>query len=135
MKRCTMDTNIITAFLKKELKVVKRVSDYLEFFDRLFINVISYYEILRGLKDLGDEEKLRRFEEFIQENELVSIRKETIEKAAEIYAYLKKDGKLIEDADILMASIAIVEDFVLITDNISHFERVKGLSTENWLES
>ena len=135
MKRCTLDTNIITAFLKKEVKVVKRVSDYLEFFDRLSINVISYYEILRGLKDLGDEEKLRRFEEFIQENELVSIRKETIEKAAEIYAYLKKDGKLIEDADILMASIAIVEDFVLITDNISHFERVKGLSTGNWLES
>ncbi len=59
MKRCTLDTNIITAFLKKELKVVKRVSDYLEFFDRFSINVISYYEILRGLKDLGDEEKQR----------------------------------------------------------------------------
>jgi len=56
MKRCTLDTNIITAFLKKELKVVKRVSDYLEFFDRLSINVISYYEILRGLKDLGNDE-------------------------------------------------------------------------------
>jgi predicted nucleic acid-binding protein len=78
MKRCTLDTNIITAFLKKELKVVKRVSDYLEFFDRLSIDVISYYEILRGLKDLGDEEKLRGFEGFIQENELVSIFKPPI---------------------------------------------------------
>lgn len=135
MKRCTLDTNIITAFLKKDLRVVKRVSDYLEFFDRLTINIISYYEILRGLKDLGNEEKLRRFEEFIQENELVSITKETVEKAAEIYAYLKKDGNLIEDADILMASIAIVEGLVLITDNISHFRRVKGLRTQNWLEN
>ena len=117
------------------MRAVERVSDYLEFFDRLTINIISYYEILRGLKDLGDEEKLRGFEEFIQENELISIRKETIEKAAEIYAYLKKEGNLIEDADILMAAIAIVEDLVLITNNISHFKRVKGLETENWIEN
>ena len=135
MKKCTMDTNIITAFLKKDLRVVKTVSEYLEFFDRLTINIISYYEILRGLKDLGDEKKLRRFGEFIQDNELVYIRKKTIEKAAEIYAYLKKDGNLIEDADILMASIAIVEDLVLITNNISHFRRINGLMTENWLDN
>jgi len=135
MKRCTLDTNIITAFLRKDLTVVKTVSDYLEFFDRLTINIISYYEILRGLEDLGNEQKTMRFEEFIQENELVSIRKETIEKAAEIYAYLKREGNLIEDADILMASIAIVEDLVLITNNISHFRRVEGLRTENWLEN
>lgn len=78
MKRCTLDTNIITAFLKKDLRVVRRVSDYLECFERLKINIISYYEILRGLKDLGNEEKLRKFEEFVQENELVSITKETV---------------------------------------------------------
>jgi tRNA(fMet)-specific endonuclease VapC len=114
---------------------VERVSDYLEFFNKLTINIISYYEILRGLKDLGNEEKLRRFDKFIQENELVFIKKDTIEKAAEIYAYLKKEGNLIEDADILMASTAIVEDLVLITNNIKHFKRVKGLRTDNWLQN
>ena len=133
MKRCTLDTNIITAFLKNDSRVVERVSDYLEFFDKLTINIISYYEILRGLNDLGNKEKLRRFEEFVQENEFVSIRKETVVTAAEIYAYLKKQGNLIEDADILMASIAIVEDLVLITNNIKHFKRIKRLVTENWL--
>jgi len=133
MKRCTLDTNIITAFLKNDLRVVQRVSDYLELFEKLTINIISYYEILRGLKDLGNEEKLKRFENFVQENELVSIRKETIEKAAEIYAYLKKEGNLIEDADILMASTAIVEDLILITNNIKHFKRVKGLKIDNWI--
>ncbi len=135
MKRCTLDTNIITAFLKNDSRVVERVSDYLEFFDKLTINIISYYEILRGLKDLGNDEKLRMFDNFIQENELVFITKDTIEKAAEIYAYLKKEGNLIEDADILMASTAIVEDLVLITNNIKHFKRVKGLRIDNWLQN
>ena len=127
MTRCTLDTNIITAFLKNDLRVVDRVSDYLEHFDKLTINIISYYEILRGLKDLANDEKIRIFEDFILENELVSIKKETVEKAAEIYAYLKKEGNLIEDADILMASTAIVENLVLITNNIRHFKRIKGL--------
>ena len=134
MKRCTLDTNIITAFLKNDSRVVERVSDYLEFFDKLTINIISYYEILRGLKDLGNEEKLRRFDNFTQENELVFITKDTIEKAAEIYAYLKKEGNLIEDADILMASTAIVEDLVLITNNLKHFKRVNDLRLDNWLQ-
>ena len=133
MKRCTLDTNIITAFLKNDLRVVQRVSEYLEFFDKLTINIISYYEILRGLKDLGNEERVNRFEDFIQENELISIRKETVEKAAEIYAYFKKEGNLIEDADILMAATAIVEELVLITNNIKHFKRVKGLKVDNWI--
>ena len=88
MKRCTLDTNIITAFLKNDLKAVEKTSDYLEFFNKLTINIISYYEILRGLKDLGNREKIERFEDFIRENELISIRKETVQKAAEIYAYL-----------------------------------------------
>jgi len=132
MKRCTLDTNIITAFLKDDSGVVTKVSEYLDVFDNLSINIISYYEILRGLIDLGNRIKLRKFEEFMQENELISLRKETIQKAAEIYAYLKKRGNLIEDADILIASIALVENLVLVTDNIRHFERVKGLQIENW---
>ena len=105
----------------------------LKCFDKLTINIISYYEILRGLKDLGNQKKIKSFEDFIQENELILIRKETVEKAAEIYAYLKKDGNLIEDADILMAAIAIVEDLTLVTNNTVHFQRVKGLSIDNWL--
>ena len=35
---------------------------------------------------------------------------------------------MIEDADILMAATAIVEDLVLITNNIRHFKRVKVTS-------
>ncbi len=135
MTRCTLDTNIITAFLKNDLRVVDSVSDYLEYFNKLTINIISYYEILRGLKDLANDEKIRMFEDFIQENELVSIKKETVEKAAEIYAYLKKEGNLIEDADILMASTAIVENLVLITNNIKYFKRIKGLKLDNWMEN
>lgn len=51
-----------------------------------------------------------------------------------ITAFLKKEGNLIEDADILMASTAIVKDLVLITNNLKHFKRVKDLKLDNWLQ-
>ena len=132
MKKCILDTNILTAFLKKDSKVVKKVSGYLDYFDCLTIDIISYYEILRGLEDLGNEDKIKEFEGFINENELVLIRREMMQKAADIYAHLKKKGKIIEDADILIASIAMVEGLTLVTDNIKHFKRIEGLDTENW---
>lgn len=132
MKRCILDTNILTAFFKKDSNVVKKVSGYLDYFDCLTINIISYYEILRGLKDIGNENRINKFEEFIDENELITQRKETILKASEIYAYLKRKGKLIEDADILISSIAIVDNLILVTDNTKHFKRINDLHIENW---
>jgi predicted nucleic acid-binding protein len=55
------------------------------------------------------------------------------DEAAEIYVHLQKTGALIEDADILIASIVKFKDFILVTNNIGHFHRIQGLKTENWL--
>ncbi len=44
-----------------------------------------------------------------------------------IKADLKSKGKIIEDLDILIASIAIADNCILVTNNTDHFERVGGL--------
>jgi tRNA(fMet)-specific endonuclease VapC len=54
-------------------------------------------------------------------------------KAAQVYANLRQRGKLISDADILIAGIALAGDYVLVTQNLKHFKRVTGLKVENWL--
>ena len=51
----------------------------------------------------------------------------------EIYATLKKKGELINDADILIASIVKAHNAILVTNNEKHFLRVEGLKIENWL--
>ena len=57
---------------------------------------------------------------------------ETLDRAAGIYAKLKKAGCLIEDSDILIAASCLAHDYTLITDNTRHFERVDGLQLVNW---
>jgi tRNA(fMet)-specific endonuclease VapC len=56
-----------------------------------------------------------------------------MDKAAEIYSNLKPKGQLIENADILIAAIALVNGLVLVTHNVSHFKRIEDLEIEDWL--
>ena len=134
MKMSLLDTNIITAFLKGNTTVVKRVEQYINEYESLTISIISYYEILRGLKALGSKKKFQAFNRFMNDCEVEELERSVIEKAAEIYVELKNQGKLVEDADIFVAATALDKGFVVITDNEKHFKRIKGLEVENWLK-
>jgi len=133
MRKSLLDTSILIAFLKGGEDVVAKVEEYLEEFDRLSLSIITYYEILRGLKYIDNEKKLRDFEELMDKSEIITLDREIIEKASEIYAGLKRRGELIEDADILIAASCLVKGMVLVTDNEEHFRRIESLETENWL--
>ena len=52
----------------------------------------------------------------------------------EVYARLRKEGRLINEADIMIASIVKAHDAVLVTNNEEHFSRIEGLKVENWLK-
>ena len=133
MRKSFLDTNILIAFLRGEEDVVAKVEAYLEEFDMLSFSIITYYEILRGLKYVGNEKKLIDFEELMDKSEIITLDREIIDKASEIYAELKRRGELIEDADILIAASCLIKDMVLVTDNEGHFRRIENLEVENWL--
>jgi len=69
---------------------------------------------------------------FCKANIVLHITDDVIVKAADIYAALRGEGAIISDADILVASIAIINNLVLVTNNINHFSRIKGLLLDNW---
>jgi tRNA(fMet)-specific endonuclease VapC len=50
-----------------------------------------------------------------------------------IKAGLEKQGLPLDDADLMIASTALVHDAILITNNTSHMSRVPGLRLEAWL--
>lgn len=59
---------------------------------------------------------------------------EIIIKASDIYALLKQRGELIGDADILITSTALAQGLCVITNNLSHFQRIPELQIQNWLQ-
>lgn len=50
-------------------------------------------------------------------------------------ASLLRRGASVEDFDLAIAAHALVEDAILVTDNVRHFDRVAGLTVENWRRS
>lgn len=128
-----LDTNIITAILKGNHKVLQRAQEALSTGTEVLINCISYYEIKRGLLAVKATKKLEKFDLFCRTFGLLLFDTLTIfDEGATIYADLKKQGRLIEDADILIASLVKAKNYVLVS-NDTHFTRIKDLKIENWL--
>lgn len=129
-----LDTNIISAILKENEKVKKSVQKAIREGKEILIDGISYYEIKRGLLSANATNQLDRFNLLCKRFGLIWLETQSIfDTAAEIYADLQQKGKLIEDADILIASVVKTWELILVTDNTRHFQRIQGLRMENWL--
>lgn len=79
------------------------------------------------------EDNLKRINLFKKNLTILSDSQESALRFGKIKAALRSKGKIIEDFDILIASIAIVNSCILITNNTDHFERIDDLQIENWL--
>ena len=132
VKPVLVDSDTISFYLRDHPKVVEHFEEYLSEFERINFSIISYYEILSGLKYKDARKQLAAFLEFVEYNSMLPITKDSIEFSADIYADLRKKGELIDDIDILIAGIVLSNDLVLVTHNTAHFERIDGLELEDW---
>jgi len=128
-----LDTNIVSAFLKNDLRISLKFEEKRYKGETIAINAITYYEIKRGLLRINAKKKLTLFETFCQIYPVLFLDNlEIFEKASEIHADLVKRGQIIQDADILIASTAIIHKLTLVSHD-SDLTRIKDLHLENWL--
>ena len=128
-----LDTNIITAHLKNNQRITNRLKEVRSQGQKVFISGISYYEIKRGLLAVNATSKLSVFNDLCKSYRLLLLDDiEILERAAEIHADLKRRGRPIQDADILIAATAIRHGLILVSDD-SDLLRVQGITVENWL--
>jgi tRNA(fMet)-specific endonuclease VapC len=53
----------------------------------------------------------------------------------EVKARLATGGRIVADADLFIASLALAHGATLVTGNRRHYERIPGLVIEDWLRS
>ncbi len=132
--RVVLDTDILSAIIKKKPKALSNARNYLKTYGRFTISIITRYEILRGLKAKNATRQITNFNLLCSKMSILPLNDEIIVKAADLYADLLKRGKVIGDADILIAATAIIHDCKISTNNTNHFERIPALELENWLK-
>ena len=134
MNGYAVDTNIISFLLRGDKHLQEKIYREANGGRGVIIPPIAYYETRRGLVDYHAPVKLAAFEQLCNMLGVDEMDVETLNKAAGIYAALKKVGQLIEDSDILIAATCLVNDYTLVTDNTRLFERIDGLQVVNWVE-
>ena len=65
MKPALIDTNILSFFFRNHSLVVERFEAYLIVYSKLNISIITYYEILSGLKHRDEQKQLKSFLKFV----------------------------------------------------------------------
>lgn len=128
-----LDTNIITAILKNNSSVIENFRAALRSDIPIYISCITHYEIKRGLLYVSASRKLLDFEGLLLSVDILMLDDlEIIETASRIHADLRRRGRPIQDADILIAATAIVHSLTVVS-NDADLQNVQSLNLENWL--
>jgi len=121
-------------FFKGHSKVVTCFETYLAQYDKVNLSIITYYEIVSGLKHRDAQKQLELFLAFASNNTVLPLTEQSVTISSEIYADLRSLGMPIDDIDILIAGTAIANDMVIVTHNRKHFDRIKALEVDDWGE-
>lgn len=130
-----LDTNILSALIKQDSKLLLRLDNVNYREEKLFISCINYFESKGGLLAVNSQKKLAILEDLCKNNiNILFLDKiEIVNIASGIYANLRKKGTPIQVPDIMIAATAIYHNLVLVS-NDSDMLIIEGLMLENWLQ-
>ena len=132
-KEVLVDSDILSYFFRGDRQVFLKFSEYSEYFDTINISILTYYEIVSGLKFRDSRKRLGEFKEFVIDSCLIlPLTEESVEISSDIYSKLRKEGTPIDDVDLLIAGTAINYNLIMVTNNVKHFGRINSLEIENW---
>ena len=129
--RRTLDTNICSYILRR------RPANVLERFaglsgDEVWLSAIVAAELRFGAAKLGAARFVATIEAWLAGFDVRPWPLEATRRYAEVRAVLERQGTPIGNMDLMIASHALAEDSVLITNNAREFRRVPKLAVEEW---
>ena len=131
-----LDTNILSELIKRHPNshVLSRLGSKPP--HTLFTSSICIMELRCGSALREDFQTFwqKIAQEIISRVNIVPIGEKEALAVGDILAGLRKSGQIIGLEDVLIAASAITHQFIVVTANVRHFSRIKGLQFENWLE-
>jgi len=125
-----IDTNIAIDFLRGESEVIKKLSLLRE--EGIYMTSISLCELFKGVfLSSKSESNLKIVEAFIESNGILDLDKESSREFGNLFSRLNKIGKMIPEADLMIASIVKANNIALITRDKKHFENL-GIEVISW---
>lgn len=132
MNNYVLDTDICIYWLNGKEKIQEKVKSVGT--NKLSITIITYAELRYGAYNSQKIEKnMENINNFLTKLSILPLTKKAADKFGKLKAELRKNGTLIGDFDILIASVILCHNGILVSNNLDHFQRIKQLKCENWL--
>ncbi len=126
-----LDTDTCVYWLRGRTEV--RDQFLLKGVDESALSVVTAAELFYGAACSGNSDANRQAAtSFIERLAILPIQLGTAVMFGNIKAGLRREGKLIEDMDLLIAATSLTYDLILVTNNTQHFERIPNIRLENW---
>jgi len=131
--RCLWESDVVSEFIGARNAIVqKKGRDYLNSYRKADISLFTRYEVRRGYLAKRATRLLNLFESFCQNNFVLELDEQVLDRASEIWAYLRRAGQPIGDNDPIIAATALHHGLAVATRNYTHFSRIPGLAVEDW---
>lgn len=128
-----VDTNIIIFFFrgKFDLKEKFKVAGI----ENCFISEITLAELKYGALCSQDPEKhLNKINRLLKDITVLPI-STCLDVFVKEKARLRKAGTMIDDFDLLIGATAMAGEFILVTNNVKHFNRLENIRIEDWVNT
>lgn len=132
MKKYLLDTNICVFLLRGKYGVNAKIDGV--GMDYCFISEVTVAELEYGVECSSNRQRNAIvLEQFLNDIKVIPFC-DAIKRYAKEKSRLKSKGTPIDDFDLLIASTALANGMIMVTDNTKHFSRIEGLTLENWIE-
>ena len=126
-----LDTDICSAFFKKNAPVVLRVMLH---YGGLHVSAVTVGELMTWARRATTSvSRLREIEDFLGTVAVVDIDRMVAETFGQIRAALLDRGRPIGVPDLFNAAVALVHNLTVVTHNVADYRDVPGLSVVDWM--
>lgn len=130
MKRYLVDTNIWIHFFKGKYGVRDKILSLNA--EQLCVSEISIAELTYGAYHSSNKPKHLQEAHLVRDNFCLYSITECIDDYARLRDELARQGRTVENFDLLIAATAIHYQLILVTENVKHFLDIPKLKVENW---
>jgi tRNA(fMet)-specific endonuclease VapC len=131
MIRYLLDTNAFSYAVRDSYTRFSRRFESVRL-DEIGISVITEAELLFGLARRPEARTLARsVNALLRRIRILPWTSEAAKRYAGIRAELERQGRRMEDLDVMIAAHALAEDAILVTNDAA-FQRISYLKTEDW---
>ena len=127
-----LDTTTIIDILRGNEEILNKIKGLENKNEPLMTTSISVFEIWQGNEDISNIKKRKKIQELLNSLITLNFDVDSAKEAGSIHGMLRKKGRMIDPEDSMIAGIAKVQNEKVLTRNVSHFQRIEGITIESY---